>query len=111
MPFGSEYVSCEGTVNALGALPGGGACFGAVEVAEAVGAASCASSGIAWKGSSIIAPIAAEAIALRLMGYLEWSLFPAPPPPQPLPQQPSARPRAPCDSPAASIQPPFSAAA
>src|SRR6202041_2237557 len=59
IPFGSEYVSCAGTVNAFGALPGGGVCFGAVKAVGAVGAASCASRGDAWKGSSIAAAIAA----------------------------------------------------
>jgi hypothetical protein len=55
IPFGSEYVSCEGTVNAFGALPAGGACF-CVEVSLA----ACPKA-VVEKGSNIAAPNAAAA--------------------------------------------------
>src|SRR5256885_3135093 len=90
IPFGSEYVSCAGTVKGFGALPCGGACFCALAQTLIVN----------------IVPTASKVFAL-IMFFIVVSFTGSPQGPQPLPQA-SVPGSESCDSPAADIPSPFS---
>src|SRR5256885_5928828 len=90
IPFGSEYVSCAGTVKGFGALPCGGACFCALAQTLIVN----------------IVPAASKVLALIIV-FIVLSFTGSPPEPQPLPPA-SVRESESCDFPAADIPAPFS---